>query len=155
MWGFVFAFFHRAQMTHSSYCLYQELFPFQIKAYGSLQYVHRFNTGCMFGFFPFSFFAIMNKAYLIMYKSFYGYVFLFLLGKFLEVKLLGTVKCLIRVRVTLCATAKLISKEALYHLYPIRISVVPYAHQQYFQVFLILAILMVSYCTSHLHFLNK
>ena len=111
MWGFIFAFFHRAQMTHSSYCLYQELFPFQIKAYGPLQYVHPFNTGCMFGFFPFFFFfAIMNKAYLIMYKSLHGYVFLFLLGKFLEVKLLGTVKCLISVHVTLCETAKLISK---------------------------------------------
>ena len=45
-----------------------------------------------------------------MYKSLHGYVFLFLLGKFLEVKLLGTVKCLISVHVTLCETAKLISK---------------------------------------------
>lgn len=66
---------------------------------------------CLASFlFFFFFFAIMNKAYLIMYKSLHGYVFLFLLGKFLEVKLLGTVKCLISVHVTLCETAKLISK---------------------------------------------
>ena len=50
---------------------------------------------------PFFFFAIMNKAYLTMYKSLYGYVFLLLLGKFLEMKLLGSVKCLISMHVTL------------------------------------------------------
>ena len=36
-----------------------------------------------------------------MYKSLYGYVFLLLLGKFLEMKLLGSVKCLISMHVTL------------------------------------------------------
>lgn len=51
--------------------------------------------------FLFFFIAIMNKAYLTMYKSLYGYVFLLLLGKFLEMKLLGSVKCLISMYVTL------------------------------------------------------
>ena len=86
-------------------------------------FIHSTLGLCLVSFFL-SFFAIMNKAYLIMYKSLYRYVFLFFLGK-----LLGTVKCLISLNVTLCETAKFLSKEALHHLYPFKIPVVSYAHQ--------------------------
>lgn len=71
-----------------SYCLYQELFPFQIKAYGSLQYVHPFNTGCMFGFFPF--FFLLSWISLFDYVQVFVWICVFIsLGQILRSEIAG------------------------------------------------------------------